>query len=57
MVDIFLVFFIIFKVFCKIKFKNIVVECFFSFYVNVIFISEVKDVVSVIGLCVYNGGN
>lgn len=50
-------FLIIFKVFCKIELKYIVVECFFSFYVNVIFISEVKGVVSVIGLGVYNGGN
>lgn len=49
--------FIILKVFRKIKFKNTVVECPSSLYANVTFISEVKGVVSVVGLGVYNGRN
>lgn len=50
-------FLIILKVFRKIELKNTVVECPSSLYANVTFISEVKDVVSVVGLGVYNGGN
>lgn len=50
-------FLIILKVLCKIELKYTVVECPSSLYANVTFISEVKGVVSVIGLGVYNGGN
>lgn len=48
---------IIFNVFRKIEFKDTVVECPSSLNANVTSISEVKGVVSVVGLGVYNGGN